>query len=37
VKAVYGFARGHIEDIDTQSEWQNDMHSFRVRAIFDLR
>ena len=36
LKAVYGFARGHIEDVDTGAEWENDMHSFRVRALFEL-
>lgn len=37
VKAVYGFALGHIEDADTRSSWDNTMHSFRVRIsyVFD--
>jgi hypothetical protein len=35
VKAVYGFATAHVEDIDVGSEWDNDMRSARVRLVFD--
>lgn len=36
LKLVYGFASGHIEDIDTSSEWTNELHSIRVRALYTL-
>jgi hypothetical protein len=36
VKAVYGFARGHIEDVDTGTSWRNDVNSFRVRVRYDF-
>ena len=36
VKLVYGFARAHIEDIDTGSDWSNNLHSVRVRALYEL-
>jgi hypothetical protein len=36
VKAVYGFARGDLEDVDTGAAWQNDLHSFRIRVRYDF-
>lgn len=38
VKAVYGFARGDIEDVDVGglSTWSNEMSSFRVRVRYDF-
>jgi hypothetical protein len=36
VKAVYGYARAHIEDIDTGSEWENSLHSVRLRVSYEF-
>lgn len=36
VKAVLGFARAELEDVDARSEWENDMTSFRVRAQYEF-
>ncbi|HYG66364.1 MAG TPA: hypothetical protein VD838_01845 [Anaeromyxobacteraceae bacterium] len=36
VKAVYGFARAELEDVDTGAEWENDLQSFRVRLRYDF-
>lgn len=37
VKAVYGFARGGIEDADARASWDNDLQSFRVRVAYEFR
>ncbi len=37
VKAVYGFARGDIEDVDTKTFAKNDMQSFRIRLAYELK
>lgn len=36
LKAVYGFARANIEDVDTSSNWSNTLHSVRIRALYEL-
>lgn len=36
VKAVYGFALAHIEDLDTRSAWENHVHSFRLRISYEF-
>jgi hypothetical protein len=35
-KAVYGFARAHVEDIDTGTAWDNFVQSFRVRVSYEF-
>lgn len=35
-KAVYGFARAHIQDVDTGTAWDNYVHSFRVRLSYEF-
>lgn len=37
VKAVLGFGRAQLEDVDAGSKWENDVTSFRVRVQYDLR
>jgi hypothetical protein len=37
VKAVYGFARAELEDVDSGATWENDLQSFRVRLRYDFR
>ncbi|MCA9517843.1 MAG: hypothetical protein KC635_23045 [Myxococcales bacterium] len=37
VKLVYGFATAHIQDIDVGSEWDNTMHSVRLRVAYDFQ
>jgi hypothetical protein len=37
VKAVYGYALGHIQDTDTDSEWDNTMHSVRIRIRYAFK
>ncbi len=37
VKAVLGFGRAQLEDVDAGSEWENDVTSFRVRVQYDFR
>jgi hypothetical protein len=37
VKGVYGFARGKIEDVDSKSEFENDLGSIRVRILYEFR
>lgn len=34
LKAVYGYAWAHIQDIDSRTEWANYMHSFRLRIEY---
>ncbi len=36
LKAVYGFALAHIEDLDTRSSWENYVHSFRLRVSYEF-
>ncbi len=36
LKAVYGFALAHIEDVDTRSSWENTNHSFRLRISYEF-
>lgn len=36
LKAVYGFARAHIEDTDTRTNWDNYVHSFRLRISYEF-
>jgi hypothetical protein len=36
VKAVYGFARAHIEDVDANSQWENYLNSVRIRILYDF-
>ncbi|MDP1829956.1 MAG: hypothetical protein Q8L48_42230 [Archangium sp.] len=36
LKAVYGFALAHIEDLDTRSTWENYVHSFRLRISYEF-
>lgn len=37
LKAVYGYALANIENVDSEEEWQNNLHSVRVRVsyVFD--
>lgn len=39
VKAVYGFARAHVQDFTTtpRTEWDNNMNSVRVRILYEFR
>lgn len=37
VKAVYGFARAHVEDISANEGHDNDLNSFRVRLAYEFR
>ncbi|TAL35747.1 MAG: hypothetical protein EPN93_09840 [Spirochaetes bacterium] len=37
LKAVYGFATAHIQDVDANSEWDNDMRSFRLRISYEFK
>ncbi|MCC6622582.1 MAG: hypothetical protein IT385_15065 [Deltaproteobacteria bacterium] len=37
LKLVYGFASAHIQDADVRSEWDNEMHSVRLRVIYDFK
>lgn len=37
VKAVYGFARAIIQDIDTEIEYDNFAHSVRLRLAYDFQ
>jgi hypothetical protein len=37
VKAVLGFARADIEDVDTGTAWENELTSFRVRVRYDFK
>lgn len=37
LKAVYGYALASIFDIDINSRWENEMHSFRLRVAYDFR
>lgn len=37
VWGVLGFARAELEDVDADSEWENDMTSFRVRLQYEFR
>jgi hypothetical protein len=34
VKAVYGYALGSLENIDANQEWENNLHSFRIRFMY---
>lgn len=34
LKAVYGYARAHLEDVDNAAEWENEQHSFRLRVAY---
>ncbi len=36
VKAVYGYARAHLEDIDANSQWENYLNSFRLRLLYEF-
>jgi hypothetical protein len=36
VKAVYGYARAHLEDIDANSQWENYLNSFRLRVLYEF-
>ena len=36
VKAVYGFARAHLEDIDANSQWENYLSSVRLRVLYEF-
>lgn len=36
LKAVYGFALGHVQDADTKTEWDNYVQSFRLRLAYDF-
>lgn len=36
LKAVYGFAWAHIQDVDVMDEWDNYMHSVRLRIAYDF-
>ena len=35
LKFVYGFGIAHIQDVDVNAEWNNYMHSGRIRIIYD--
>lgn len=37
IKGVLGAAKAHIQDIDTGTEWDNDMLSFRVRVAYEFK
>ena len=37
VKAVYGFAYAHVQDVDTHSSWNNTMHSVRLRITYEFK
>lgn len=37
VKAVYGIARAHFEDIGTNKQWENYTNSVRVRVLYEFR
>jgi hypothetical protein len=36
VKAVYGFARAHIEDTGNNQQWENNLNSMRVRILYEF-
>ena len=36
VKAVYGFARAHIEDTGNNLQWDNNLNSVRVRLLYEF-
>ncbi|MFT3917087.1 MAG: hypothetical protein QM704_24265 [Anaeromyxobacteraceae bacterium] len=37
VKAVVGFSRAQLQDVDANTAWENDLTSFRVRLRYDFR
>jgi hypothetical protein len=37
VKAVYGVARAHFEDVGSRSQWENYMNSVRLRVLYEFR
>jgi hypothetical protein len=39
VKAVYGLAKGHIEDVDVAggASWENTLQSFRLRVAYEFK
>ena len=36
VKGVYGFARAHVEDTGANLQYENNMHSVRVRLLYEF-
>lgn len=36
-KAVFGFARASIENVDNSSTFENDLQSFRIRILYEFR